>query len=107
MAVAGGAAKLSRGLWHRAKRNQAEEEEVSASEPTSSKETESEIEEGATLPDVQLPELAERIDYELPEGFTESKLGYASLTSHTSYWNNQDLAMFIMTKLLTEENHSS
>ena len=104
MAVAGGAAKLSRGLWHRAKRNQAEEEEVSASEPTSSKET---IEEGATLPDVQLPELAERIDYELPEGFTESKLGYASLTSHTSYWNNQDLAMFIMTKLLTEENHSS
>ena len=49
--------------------------------------------------EVDVAQLDDRIDYELPEGFTERKLGYASLTSHTSYWNNQDLAMFVMTKL--------
>ena len=43
--------------------------------------------------------LDERIDYELQEGFTERKLGYASFTSHTSYWRNQDLACFVLTKL--------
>jgi len=46
-----------------------------------------------------LPCLDERIDYELQEGFTERKLGYASFTSHTSYWRNQDLACFVLTKL--------
>ena len=106
MAVAGGAARLGRGLWQRAKRSNSElDEEGSISDAAPQKDSESDREDYLSqLMDVSLPE---RIDYELPESFTESKLGYASLTSHTSYWNNQDLAMFVMSQLLTEEAHSS
>ena len=107
MAVAGGAVRLSRGLWQRAKGSSTEvDAEESASDPLPQKDKELEDD---NIPAIEttLPELVERIDYELPEGFTESKLGYASLTSHTSYWNNQDLAMFIMSQLLTKETHKS
>jgi len=108
MAVAGGAARLGRGLWHRAKGSN--NTEVDAEDPVSdslaNKDTESD-DENIPIMNSSVPELVERIDYELPEGFTESKLGYASLTSHTSYWNNQDLAMFVMSRLLTEEARHS
>nr|XP_039248679.1 phospholipase DDHD1-like [Styela clava] len=40
-----------------------------------------------------------RLDYELQEGFTESRLGYASITSHTSYWNSQDVALFVLMQI--------
>lgn len=40
-----------------------------------------------------------RLDYELLEGFTESRLGYASITSHTSYWNSQDVALFVLMQI--------
>lgn len=48
---------------------------------------------------VDAMELEYRLDYELQEGFTESKLGYASLTSHTSYWGNQDVALFLLMQI--------
>lgn len=44
-------------------------------------------------------QLENRIDYELQEGFTESRLGYASFTSHTSYWGNNDVALFILMQI--------
>lgn len=46
-----------------------------------------------------------RIDYVLQESFTESKLGYAALTSHCSYWRNQDLAKFV-TEVLKDGSSS-
>ena len=53
------------------------------------------------------PKLARRLDYQLPAGFTERKLGYAAFTSHTSYWFNQDLASFVINQLITEEESST
>lgn len=47
-------------------------------------------------------QLAHRLDYELQEGFTESRLGYASITSHTSYWGNQDVAFFVLMQIHPE-----
>ena len=104
MAVAGGAARLGRGLWHRARSSPTDLEDDATAPTSLDHEAEKECREPV---EASLPELADRIDFELPEGFTESKLGYASLTSHTSYWNNQDLAMFIMTQLLTGKLHGS
>ena len=52
-------------------------------------------------------QLKRRIDYQLPIGFTESKLGYAPFVAHTSYWTNQDLAMFIMSQLIAEDKQTS
>lgn len=94
--MAGGAARLSRGLWHRARKSSDAEDDENFSECVTRQEVDGEEE---NIPEATEKQLVERIDYELPEGFTESKLGYASLTSHTSYWNNQDLAMFVMSQL--------
>merc|ERR1739838_660786 len=46
-----------------------------------------------------------RMDYVLQEGMAESKLGYGALTSHSSYWRNQDLAYFV-TKVLNNQDPS-
>ncbi|XP_076812132.1 phospholipase DDHD1-like [Clavelina lepadiformis] len=96
--MAGGAVRIGRGVWSRVRggsMNQVlpqDEDQIEVDTATAPLIERREDEEDAA-------QLEDRIDYELPEGFTERKLGYASLTSHTSYWNNQDLAMFVMTKL--------
>ena len=103
IAVAGGAARLGRGLWHRTKQSSDLEEDENFTACVGHQESDGEKErDPAEVTGVDQAQLSERIDFELPEGFTESKLGYASLTSHTSYWNNQDLAMFVMSQLHTQ-----
>ena len=90
--------RITQGWWNK-KSNENSFDEMSMSVtdtlPLGSMEQESD---GETT-SVNMPSLDERIDYELQEGFTERKLGYASFTSHTSYWKNQDLACFVLTKL--------
>nr|CAB3236623.1 phospholipase DDHD1-like [Phallusia mammillata] len=94
-AVTGGAVRLGRGLWSKARGNSVTSNngaEIDGESPPADEQNQPE-------PEI---DLEERIDYELPEGFTERKLGYASFTSHTSYWTNQDLGMFLLTKLYEE-----
>ena len=48
-----------------------------------------------------LTELEQRLDFQLREGKMEHAY-LAALTAHTSYWLNQDVAMFMMTQLFSE-----
>ena len=94
--------RIAQGWWNKKSSENSFDEisEAAASDtlPLGSMETEESVNDEDTSSN-QLPCLDERIDYELQEGFTERKLGYASFTSHTSYWKNQDLAFFVLTKL--------
>uniref|UniRef100_F7AL38 DDHD domain-containing protein n=1 Tax=Ciona intestinalis TaxID=7719 RepID=F7AL38_CIOIN len=89
--VAGGASRIG-GLWSSARGNSSNSLNIKTPNPVQvdGEENKEEI------------SLDTRLDYELQEGFTESKLGYASFTSHTSYWSNQDLSMFLLTELYKE-----
>ena len=50
---------------------------------------------------VILSELDHRIDFQLREGKMENAY-IAALTSHTSYWNRFDIALFIMTQIFPD-----
>ncbi|XP_075471237.1 phospholipase DDHD1 isoform X3 [Ascaphus truei] len=46
-------------------------------------------------------ELEHRIDFELREGFVESRY-WSAVTSHTAYWSSMDVALFLLTFLYKE-----
>ena len=43
-------------------------------------------------------ELEHRLDYQINEGKMEN-VYISAVTSHTSYWSNQDVALFILQQL--------
>lgn len=96
-AVAGGAVRFGRDLWTKARGNSIQESDGSVLVPV--KEEAPAPPPPTTKPVIHEVPASDRIDYELQEGFTERKLGYASFTSHTSYWTNQDLGMFVLLKV--------
>ncbi len=46
------------------------------------------------------PELDYRVDYQLCEGKMQNAY-ISALTSHTSYWTNQDIALFVLTQMFS------
>lgn len=46
-------------------------------------------------------ELEHRLDFQLKEGKMENSY-IAALTSHTSYWTNMDVALFILSQIFPD-----
>ena len=50
-------------------------------------------------------DLEHRIDFELREGMVESRY-WSAVTSHTAYWSNLDVALFLLTFIYEQRRPS-
>ncbi|XP_053922795.1 phospholipase DDHD1 isoform X2 [Cuculus canorus] len=51
-------------------------------------------------------ELEHRIDFELREGFVESRY-WSAVTSHTAYWSSMDIALFLLTFMCKDDQEDA
>ncbi|NWS74762.1 DDHD1 Phospholipase, partial [Crotophaga sulcirostris] len=51
-------------------------------------------------------ELEHRIDFELREGFVESRY-WSTVTSHTAYWSSMDIALFLLTFMCKDDQEDT